>query len=731
VARRLVALYPQPNIAVGPFLQNNYWVNSPFENRADGVIAKLDHRLDEKQQLSINLSTSRGLRKAPEYFPGPGNSGAASYNYENSSLTLQDAYTQSPRVVWTWRATANYNATDSVNAAEQRDYPRELGLNGLFAPYFPRFFFSGYLSLGPPTAVFRDRSYNYSGSTSVALNRKAHTVRLTGLARRNHANSFSPTYPAGFFSFGSAITALPGIVNTGNAFAQFLLGQVTRAEEGIVLHPSYYSKNFIDLNVADEWRARPGLTANFNLSLEISTPRIEKHNRQSTVTLDRINPANGRPGALIFAGRDGVGRALQPTTARWEPSIGLAINPWNERNTVIRLNYSLSYEEYPLYGRHFGTNGFNAAPVFNSPNEQLQPAFLLRDGMANNFPPPPTLTPTAANGIDADFVDASGVLPTNQQWSLSIQRELPRALAIEARYTGWRGAHQFVDGFIRLNAVPVENLKYGDRLYDDAFRNSLRPYPQYRNLDLGGVYPGGDVSGHSVNVTLDQRLTGGLYGRATYRLSKVMDNYSSGAAQDPHNLRAEWSLADYDVTHSLQVSYTYELPFGKGKWLLSDSGVLTTTLGGWSLSGLTTLRSGTPLILRPLFNRTGGIVSNLRVNVLPDINPEVENPSAEQWFNPAAFAHPEDFTLGNASRTHPQLRGPGEQFHHLSLTKRVEVSADTSLEFVTEAFNFPNHANLNDPDTRIGTAASPNLNAGKIIGSTGGRVMQVGLRVLF
>lgn len=731
VARGLLALYPQPNTQVGPFLQNNYWVNSPFENRADGVIAKLDHRLSERQQLSINLNNSRGLRKAPENFPGPGNSGAASYQYQNSSLVLQDAYTQSPRVVWTLRATANYSATDSFGADDEQDHPRQLGLNGLFARYFPRFLFGSYLSLGPPTAIFRDRSYNYSGSASVALNRQAHTVRLTALAQRHHANSFSPTYPSGLFSFGNQLTSLPGIKNTGDAFAQFLLGQVTRAEEGIVVHPSYYSKNFIDLNAADEWRVRPGLTANFSLSLEVSTPRIEKHNRQSTVSFDHINPANGRPGALIFAGRDGVGGALQPTTARLEPSLGLAINPWNDRQTVVRLNYSLSYDNYPLYGRHFGTNGFNAAPIFNSPNEQLQPAFLLRDGMPLDFPPPPALTATAANGIDADFVDASGVLPANQQWSLSMQRELPGALAVEARYTGWRGTHQFVDGFIRLNAVPIDNLKYGDQLYDDAFRNSLRPYPQYRSLDLGGVYPGGDVSGHSLNVTLDQRLTGGVYGRAVYRFAKVLDNYSSGAAQDPQNLRAEWSLANYDVTHSLQLSYTYELPFGKGKRLLNDSGLLTKTLGGWNLSGLTTLRGGAPLILRPLFNRTGGIVNNLRVNVVPGVNPEVEQPSAEQWFNPAAFAHPEDFTLGNGARTHPQLRGPGEQFHHLSLTKRIEVSSDTSLEFVTEAFNFPNHANLNDPDTRIGTDDSPNLNAGKIIGSTGGRVMQVGLRVLF
>ncbi len=515
------------------------------------------------------------------------------------------------------------------------------------------------------------------------------------------------------------------------AFLLVFVREVTRAEESIVLHPSYYSRNFFDLNVRDEYRVRPGLTATFSLSLEVATPRVEKFNRQSTVSLGRVNPANGRPGALIFAGRDGVGRALQPTTARLEPSVGLSINPWNDRKTVVRASYSLNYEEVPLYGRHFGTQGFNASPAFISPNEQLQSAFLLRDGMPLNFPLPPFLDPAAVNGIEPDYIDPSGILPANQTWSLSIQRDLPRSLNLEARYTGTRGSHQFVDGFVRLNAVPVSALSYGEQLYDDAFRNTLRPYPQYRTFDVGGIYPGGDAVNHSLTVTLDQRLTGGLFGRASYRLGKQMDNYSSGAPQDPYDRRAEWSLSTSDVTHSLQLSYTYELPFGKGKKLFHDGELIGRMLGSWSLSALTTMRGGTPLQIRPLFNRSGGIVNNLRVNVVTGVDPRVEDQSSQNWFNPAAFAQPDDFTLGDASRTHPQLRGPGDQFHHLSLTKRIELSADASLEFVTEAFNFPNHANLNDPDTRIGPESSPNLNAGKIIGSTGGRVMQLGMRILF
>jgi hypothetical protein len=53
------------------------------------------------------------------------------------------------------------------------------------------------------------------------------------------------------------------------------------------------------------------------------------------------------------------------------------------------------------------------------------------------------------------------------------------------------------------------------------------------------------------------------------------------------------------------------------------------------------------------------------------------------------------------------------------------------LEFTASHFNATNHANLNNPDTRIGTAQAPNLNAGRIIGSSGGRIVQLGLRLNF
>ncbi len=67
----------------------------------------------------------------------------------------------------------------------------------------------------------------------------------------------------------------------------------------------------------------------------------------------------------------------------------------------------------------------------------------------------------------------------------------------------------------------------------------------------------------------------------------------------------------------------------------------------------------------------------------------------------------------------------------LSVNKRLPIRRQRSIELSASAFDFLNHANWNYPDTGIGPAAAPNVNAGRIIGSYGGRVIQLGLKVSF
>ena len=67
----------------------------------------------------------------------------------------------------------------------------------------------------------------------------------------------------------------------------------------------------------------------------------------------------------------------------------------------------------------------------------------------------------------------------------------------------------------------------------------------------------------------------------------------------------------------------------------------------------------------------------------------------------------------------------------LSLNKRLPLGGDRAFEFNATAFNFLNHANWNYPDPNIGPVSAPNVDAGRIIGSHGGRVIQLGLKFSF
>jgi hypothetical protein len=282
------------------------------------------------------------------------------------------------------------------------------------------------------------------------------------------------------------------------------------------------------------------------------------------------------------------------------------------------------------------------------------------------------------------------------------------------------------------NAIPLEALRYRDLLNDEQFNRSLRPYPQFKGFDVYAYYPRGRYQRDAGYIRLEKRASLGLTVSAYYELSKQMDDYSGPyGTQDFFNRQNEWSLTNGNNPQRFSLSYVYELPMGANKRFLAFSDWRRHLVNGWSLSGVTSLASGDPLALRPQFNNTGGVVSALHVNVTPGVDPQVANPGPELWFNPAAFDQPPDFAIGNASRTHPTLRSPGSQNHDLSFTKRFPLAADRTVEFSAMGLNFLNHANWTDPDVVIGPASAPNVNAGKIIGSRGGRVIQLGLRFSF
>ncbi len=733
VARKALSYYPAPNASAGPFFRNNYFVNSPERNTPNGVIIKLDQSLKTRHRFSLELGVSNGFAGPARTFATAADSSAPVRHTESRNVDLDHVFTLSPNTV----STASFKVTRSVvRSGEDVDrlgYPDLLGLKGIGSPYFPVFTLQPYVSMGRLYPANTSANNTYIWSEALSVRRGKHTLKFTAENTARQLNIYNPQYPSSWLRFSSGLTSLPGIVNTGHAFASFLLGLAEYGQASIAPSPSYFRRNDLVTTFAEHFEIRKNLVLDIGFTVARGSPRTEKYNRQSNIDLEAINPANGRKGAMVAAGINGVSRGFRPAIVVVNPSASLSWNPFGDSKSVIRARYARGGLPPSMPGFQWGAQGFNAYPTYISPNVQLEPAVRLSGGLPPLSIPIPNLRPEAANDTYAHLHDTTGRSPIWQDIHLDLERQLPGSIVISSTLTYSDGKNILVDeSAADPNAIPLEALQYRDLLNDEAFNRSLRPYPQYRGFLLAGLYARGRTKNTGISLRAEKRSSQGLYWSATYNFGKQMDDYSGpDGKQDYYRRESEWSVGANSIRHNLQFSYVYELPFGANKPFLNFPGWRRHLVGGWAVSGTGMIRCGDAITPRALFNNTGGVVRALRVNVVPGVDPHVANPGPSGWFNPAAFDQPPDFTIGNLSRTHPNLRNPGNQDHDISMNKRVTLAAERTLELSLSAFNFVNHADWNDPDWLIGSQKSPNLNAGKIIGSTGGRVMQLGLRFNF
>ena len=581
---------------------------------------------------------------------------------------------------------------------------------------FPVYQIDPYVNFGTAFPDSRIARNTFNSSDGLSTRRGKHSINLYGQFVQYQVNVFWPQYPSGYFNFSSGITSLPGVIDTGHAFASFLLGDPDYAEQTFISAPSYFRETYGVLSVTDKYELSKDFTITLGASFTRHGPRTEKYDRQSTVDPTAVNLANGLPGALVFAGRNGIGDGLRPTIFGLDPSVAIAWNPGGSSNTVIRANYSRSHEQMSIYSGQWATQGFNAREAIVSQNNQLTPAVDLTTGL-----PPlpyglPDLRPNAANGAVADWMDRTTREPVYQSASLSIERQLPLALVITAAayYQGGRGLY-VGNGAANPNAISPDALVYRDRLNDQGFSAELRPFPQYTSFDLFDSYPMGRYQRDAAYLRVEKRASNGFSIRASYEYGKQFDDYSGPyGIQDMFNRHNDWALTPYSEPQQIQMTYAYELPIGANKPFLNFSDWRRPLVSGWSLTGTAYLDNGTPLTLHPEFNNTGGVITGLAVNSVAGVDPAVPHPGPNLWFNPAAFDQPASFTLGNASRTSPILLNPGSHTFDLSVVKRVQIGLERAVEFTATGFNFINHGDWNYPDTAVGPASAPNVDTGKI-----------------
>lgn len=430
--------------------------------------------------------------------------------------------------------------------------------------------------------------------------------------------------------------------------------------------------------------------------------------------------------------------------------------------TVLLAGYSLNHLDGGAfeYGNNKVANNFGnvLAGVSNvgssgtfTPNGGLWDLNPLPSPAATPFSPT-ILNPSNGGGPQGinSFSRNAGRLPYVQVWNAGIQRELPYNMFLSVAYIGNRGLH--LPGLLNLpNTVNPAFLSFKDDLGDDwasaqaqndmkslgfgpvtqsclppgspplvgpylsfacdnppgslNLAHALRPYPQYRfitpNFDTAGV-----SLYHALQVQAQKRFSNGLSYLVTYTLSKNMTNTDSGfstfngGALNPYNQKAEWSLADNDQEHLINISAVYELPIGPGKkFLNSNRAVNRIVLGGWQISGVAGYSSGTPFGI----SRGGSpvLAGGNRANLVPGqpFSLNWNNYKAEAAtgfsggppiFNVAAFSDPGVWAIGTSPRNIGALRNPWSDSENVALAKHFKFTERVDAELRMEFYNILN-----------------------------------------
>ena len=270
----------------------------------------------------------------------------------------------------------------------------------------------------------------------------------------------------------------------------------------------------------------------------------------------------------------------------------------------------------------------------------------------------------------------------------------------------------------------------------------MRPFPQYQGITTYQTATGNSTY-HAFLFKSEKRFSNGLQFLAAYTNSKTLTdvafdaNGQLAAPQNQYNRRAEKSLANTDIPQRLVLSYVYELPWGRGKRLLSH-GALSQVLGGWTFSGIHTYQSGGVLRITtpnnlPIFN---GQLRPNRLSGVPiligpgrgEFQPRnaLSGQAGDLMLNRSAFAVPDSFTFGNLGVYLPDVRAFGSRTEDLSLAKRFYFMERRSIEFRADFFNAFNRRNLSGPVTDLS-----NANFGRITGQGSPRSVEWGARIDF
>ncbi len=776
VGANIVKFYPLPNVPGTPVTETQNFLSNAARKigKNEGAI-RIDQNVTGNLRMFGRLAVTDNVLGQPDHFrneatPGVGANGNIAFRYYTAALDT--TYTLSANALLNVR----YGLARFNWARKTRSFgfdQRTLGMadsvvSQMQIPVFPSMGVEGYAGMAGGSFIDTGQD-THSLLPSLTVIRGKHTLKAGGDLRLRRNNLWIIANGGGSYTVNRAFTRGPDpnvfTVNAGNAVASLLLGTAASGQigtyPGASLQNFYYSGYF-----QDDWRLGRRLTLNLGLRYETESPYTERRNFLAYFDVNQASPlANpafpNLTGGLRFVTKDGLGRSAYAWDRNnFSPRIGLAYSVNNQ--TTVRSGFGIFYGALEVSNdlNNFtpvNGNGFSGLTPFVGTIDSVTPFAYLRNPFPNGLQSPPgsSAGASAMAGQGISSWDYSGRTPYTMQWNFDIQRSLASDLLIDVAYAGSRGLR--LARVYDYNALPTPLLSLGtglQQLVDNPFqgkinvgalaqprvqrRQLLLPFPQFTGVTILNAGVASSIY-HSLQMKLEKRLSGGQSFLVSFTAAKLIGNSNNNLAglgvqsngtgtQDWYNLRGERSISEMDISRAMTVSHVIELPFGPGRHFLNANNAAGWILGGWNLSTIMTARGGMPLALSAPIPGGGNRPNSTGVSAAITAD-RTRNDQINRWFDISQFTLPPSFSMGNVSRTLPDVRGPGVLAFDFSLSKHFAFKERYNVQFRAEAFNAFNRPQFWMPNTAFGS-----LDFGRITASQQTvlpRVMQFALKLGF
>jgi hypothetical protein len=259
---------------------------------------------------------------------------------------------------------------------------------------------------------------------------------------------------------------------------------------------------------------------------------------------------------------------------------------------------------------------------------------------------------------------------------------------------------------------------------------------------------------NALQIEARRRFSTGLFVQANYTFGKTLTDGET-AGNDPYktirNPQLAKHLADWHIAHTFNVSYVYDIPFGRGRRFYANIPVVGALMDGWGIAGLLSWHTGPLKTItgdRTTFNQfpslivpIGDAVETIRKNtgifrrpegvfwLNPDLLNVTVNPATglatSSTLKPGFFRFAEAGDIGYLAES--MFESPRFFQADVSIRKKTNVSERANVEFRVEFFNVFNNANFNSTQD----SGLEGQQFGRITDTYSARTGQLSLRLNF